>query len=150
MGVDMRRGDLAPLLIMKMDIATSNGTYTRVPEEPVPEIGLTAMCTGRPGTGKSQFIANLLLGLYFQDKTGVSSLVVSGRGAGGSDRWFNFYPQILNVALSRAKRLLYIIGDKEYCSSRSGALGTDGARPVPRRHQQGTLVRRNRIERRPT
>jgi hypothetical protein len=54
----------------------------------------------------------------------IFSPVVSGHGNGGSDRWFSFYPQIPNVALSRARRLLYLIGDKGYCSSRSGVLGT--------------------------
>lgn len=57
----------------------------------------------------------------------IFSLVASGTGNGGSDRWFNFYPQILNVALSRARRLLYLIGDKEYCTSRPGILGTIAA-----------------------
>jgi len=52
----------------------------------------------------------------------IFSLVVSGRGDGGSDRWFDFYPQILNVALSRARRLLYIVGDHKYCASRHGYL----------------------------
>jgi len=54
----------------------------------------------------------------------ICSLVVAGRGDGGSDRWYNLYPQILNVALSRARRLLYIVGDKRYCLSRNGVLGT--------------------------
>lgn len=53
----------------------------------------------------------------------IFSLVVSGRGDGGSDRWFNSYPQILNVALSRARKLLYIVGDLESCRSRGGILG---------------------------
>lgn len=44
----------------------------------------------------------------------VASLVVSGRGDGSDDRWFNNYPQILNVALSRARNSLYIVGDREH------------------------------------
>lgn len=53
----------------------------------------------------------------------IFSLVVSSRGNGNSDRWYNIYPQILNVALSRARFLLYIVGDKEFCSDRQGVLG---------------------------
>lgn len=52
----------------------------------------------------------------------IFSLVLASRGNGSSDRWYNIYPQILNVALSRAKFLLYIIGDKDYCHSRHGVL----------------------------
>lgn len=51
------------------------------------------------------------------------SPVVASRGNGGSDRWFDANPQILNVALSRARRLLHIIGDYDFCSRRSGCLG---------------------------
>ena len=57
----------------------------------------------------------------------IFSLVVSRIGDGGSDAWFNSYPQVLNVALSRARNLLYIVGDKDYCASRSGILGTISA-----------------------
>ena len=52
----------------------------------------------------------------------IFSLVLASRGNGNSDRWYNIYPQILNVALSRAKYLLYIVGDKEFCRERSGVL----------------------------
>ncbi|OGL45324.1 MAG: hypothetical protein A2W05_01475 [Candidatus Schekmanbacteria bacterium RBG_16_38_10] len=52
----------------------------------------------------------------------IFSLVLSARGNGNSDRWYNIYPQILNVALSRAKYLLYIIGDKNFCYIRHGVL----------------------------
>ncbi|MBM3710742.1 MAG: DUF559 domain-containing protein, partial [Actinobacteria bacterium] len=52
----------------------------------------------------------------------IFSLVLASKGNGNSDRWYNIYPQILNVALSRAKYLLYIIGDKEYCRQREGYL----------------------------
>jgi len=45
----------------------------------------------------------------------IFSLVLASKGDGNSCRWYNIYPQILNVALSRAKYLLYIVGDKEYC-----------------------------------
>lgn len=48
----------------------------------------------------------------------IFSLVLAARGNGNSDIWYNIYPQILNVALSRAKYLLYIIGDKKFCHSR--------------------------------
>jgi len=50
------------------------------------------------------------------------SLVLASRGNGNSDRWYNIYPQILNVALSRAKYLLYIVGDKNFCYGRTGVL----------------------------
>ena len=53
----------------------------------------------------------------------IFSLVLSKRGNANSDRWYNIYPQILNVALSRARFLLYIVGDKEFCHSREGVLG---------------------------
>ncbi|MBE0479038.1 DUF559 domain-containing protein, partial [Candidatus Aerophobetes bacterium] len=52
----------------------------------------------------------------------IFSLVLASRGNGNSDRWYNIYPQILNVALSRAKYLLYIVGDKKFCHSRGGML----------------------------
>jgi very-short-patch-repair endonuclease len=53
----------------------------------------------------------------------IFSLVVSSRGNGSSDKWYNIYPQILNVALSRARYLLYIVGDKDFCENREGVLG---------------------------
>jgi very-short-patch-repair endonuclease len=49
----------------------------------------------------------------------IFSLVLSSRGNGSSDRWYNIYPQILNVALSRARYLLYIVGDKSFCEEHS-------------------------------
>lgn len=52
----------------------------------------------------------------------IFSLVLASRGTGNSDRWYNIYPQILNIALSRAKYLLYIIGDKNFCNGRTGVL----------------------------
>ncbi|MFC1670112.1 AAA domain-containing protein, partial [Spirochaetota bacterium] len=52
----------------------------------------------------------------------IFSLVLASRGKENSDRWYNFYPQILNVALSRAKYLLYIVGDKNFCHRRAGIL----------------------------
>jgi len=52
----------------------------------------------------------------------IFSLVLASRGNAKSDRWYNIYPQILNVALSRAKYLLYIVGDKEFCQNRPGVL----------------------------
>ena len=52
----------------------------------------------------------------------IFSLVLASRGNGNSDRWYNIYPQILNVALSRAKYLLYIVGDKNFCFRRTGVL----------------------------
>ena len=52
----------------------------------------------------------------------IFSLVLASRGNGNSDRWYNIYPQILNVALSRAKYLLYIVGDKNFCYRRTGVL----------------------------
>jgi len=52
----------------------------------------------------------------------IFSLVLASSGNGSSDRWYNIYPQILNVALSRAKYLLYIVGDKKYCHGRIGLL----------------------------
>ena len=45
----------------------------------------------------------------------IFSLVLASLGNGNSDSWYNIYPQILNVALSRARFLLYIVGDKNYC-----------------------------------
>jgi len=53
----------------------------------------------------------------------IFSLVISERGNGNSDKWYNIYPQILNVALSRARYLLYIVGDKYFCENRQGILG---------------------------
>lgn len=53
----------------------------------------------------------------------IFSLVVSSQGNGNSDKWYNIYPQILNVALSRARYLLHIVGDKEFCQNREGVLG---------------------------
>lgn len=53
----------------------------------------------------------------------IFSLVLSSRGNGNSDRWYNIYPQILNVALSRARYLLYIVGDKPFCKAKQGILG---------------------------
>jgi very-short-patch-repair endonuclease len=52
----------------------------------------------------------------------IFSLVLAAHGTGNSDRWYNIYPQILNVALSRAKYLLYIVGDKNFCYNRDGVL----------------------------
>ncbi len=49
----------------------------------------------------------------------IFSLVLASKGNGNSDTWYNIYPQILNVALSRAKYLLYIVGDKEFCKVHS-------------------------------
>jgi len=53
----------------------------------------------------------------------VFSPVVASKGDGNSDRWFEIYPQILNVALSRARWSLFIVGDYAYCKSRPGYLG---------------------------
>jgi len=47
----------------------------------------------------------------------VFSPVVASKGDGNSDRWFEIYPQILNVALSRARWSLFIVGDYDYCKS---------------------------------
>jgi len=44
----------------------------------------------------------------------IASLVVSASGDGGDDRWFNTYPQILNVALSRARDSLHIVADRQH------------------------------------
>ena len=52
----------------------------------------------------------------------IFSLVLASHGTGNSDRWYNIYPQILNVALSRAKYLLYIVGDKNFCYKQTGIL----------------------------
>ncbi len=52
----------------------------------------------------------------------IFSSVLSGKGDGNNDRWYNANPQILNVALSRAKYLLYIVGDKAFCDSGDGIL----------------------------
>ena len=48
----------------------------------------------------------------------IFSQVLASSGDGNDDRWYNSCPQILNVALSRARYLLYIVGDKSYCQSR--------------------------------
>jgi len=53
----------------------------------------------------------------------IFSLVLTSKGNGNSDTWYNIYRQILNVALSRARYLLYIIGDKDFCENRKGILG---------------------------
>lgn len=52
----------------------------------------------------------------------IFSLVLSSNGEGNSDRWYQNHPQILNVALSRARRILHIVGDRDYCAARSGVL----------------------------
>lgn len=52
----------------------------------------------------------------------IFSLVLTSKGNGSSDTWYNIYPQILNVALSRARYLLYIVGDKKFCDNREGVL----------------------------
>ena len=52
----------------------------------------------------------------------IFSMVLSSKGDGNNDRWYNAHPQILNVALSRAKYLLYVVGDKQFCSKRGGIL----------------------------
>ena len=52
----------------------------------------------------------------------IFSIVLSSKGNGNSDRWYNNSPQILNVALSRAKYLLWIVGDKQFCLQREGIL----------------------------
>ena len=49
----------------------------------------------------------------------IFSLVLASKGNGNSDTWYNIYPQILNVALSRAKYLLYIVGDKDFSRNHS-------------------------------
>jgi len=49
----------------------------------------------------------------------IFSMVLSSKGDGNSDRWYNSNQQILNVALSRAKYLLYIVGDKKFCLQKS-------------------------------
>ncbi len=53
----------------------------------------------------------------------IFSFVISAQGNGGNDKWYNIYPQILNVALSRARYLLYIVGDEDFCKNRVGILG---------------------------
>jgi very-short-patch-repair endonuclease len=42
------------------------------------------------------------------------SPVVSSRGNASSTMWYQQNPQILNVAISRAKQMLLIVGDREY------------------------------------
>lgn len=49
----------------------------------------------------------------------IFSLVLASHGNGNSDRWYNIYPQILNVALSRPRYLLYIVADKDFCRNHS-------------------------------
>lgn len=49
--------------------------------------------------------------------------VLAQNGKGNNDNWFNKNPEILNVALSRAKSLQYIVGDKAYYHTRKGVLG---------------------------
>ena len=49
----------------------------------------------------------------------IFSLVLASRGNGNSDRWYNIYPQILNIALSRPRYLLYIVGDRKFCVKHS-------------------------------
>lgn len=51
----------------------------------------------------------------------IASIVIAGRGD-SNDSWYR-EPQILNVALSRARYYLVIVGDKEYCNTRVGTLG---------------------------
>lgn len=48
----------------------------------------------------------------------IFSMVLSSVGNGNNDRWYNSNPQILNVSLSRAKYLLYIVGDFEFCHNK--------------------------------
>ena len=52
----------------------------------------------------------------------IFSMVLSSKGNGNNDRWYNAHPQILNVALSRAKYLLCIVGDKQFSFARNGIL----------------------------
>ncbi|HUC88013.1 MAG TPA: AAA domain-containing protein [Candidatus Binatia bacterium] len=44
----------------------------------------------------------------------IFSPVIAGKGDGGSDHWFISNKEILNVAVSRAKQLLLIVGDQKY------------------------------------
>jgi very-short-patch-repair endonuclease len=53
----------------------------------------------------------------------IFSTVLAAMGNGKTDTWYNLSPQILNVALSRPRYLLYIVGDKDYCRGRQGILG---------------------------
>ena len=53
----------------------------------------------------------------------VLSTVLASRGDGNSDRWYDIYPQILNVALSRARYSLFVVGDYAFCKGRPGTLG---------------------------
>jgi very-short-patch-repair endonuclease len=53
----------------------------------------------------------------------IFSPVVASNGDGNSCYWFNGNPELLNVALSRARRLLYIVGDYEFCKADGGPLG---------------------------
>jgi len=52
----------------------------------------------------------------------IFSTVLAQKGEGNNDGWYNSHPQILNVALSRAKYLLHIVGDLQFCRSRDGIL----------------------------
>ena len=73
--------------------------------------------------GKHQIIVNTAHKFQGSEKDiMIFSLVLAQKGNANSDTWFNGYPQILNVALSRARYLLYIIGDKDYCYSRKRRL----------------------------
>lgn len=42
------------------------------------------------------------------------STVISGKGTGGSDTWYVRNSQVLNVAISRARHLLVIVGDQAH------------------------------------
>jgi very-short-patch-repair endonuclease len=53
----------------------------------------------------------------------IFSAVLAAQGNANSDRWYNINPQLLNVALSRARLCLYIVGDRSFCASRPGILG---------------------------
>lgn len=44
----------------------------------------------------------------------IFSIVLADRGDGGSDNWFVRNKQILNVAVSRAKQLLLLVGDRDF------------------------------------
>ncbi|MFH1389295.1 MAG: DUF559 domain-containing protein [Candidatus Margulisiibacteriota bacterium] len=58
--------------------------------------------------------------LLWIDRSAHRSRLATRSTAGANrDHWFNIYPQILNVALSRAKYLLYIVGDKQFCMEHS-------------------------------
>ncbi|HSW99670.1 MAG TPA: AAA domain-containing protein [Patescibacteria group bacterium] len=71
------------------------------------------------------------------------SPVLAQKGDGNSDYWYISNKQILNVAISRAKHLLLILGDLEYAlhgqsklkdiAEYCNALGQQEERPVPNR-----------------